>query len=72
MIRYGYLDGAGLAGRSGDQPASFELDDHLVHARRGDFEEALKVGLGGWSLVQQRVGVNEREVLALLFRESWR
>jgi len=41
-----------------------------VDAGWGDAEEALEVGLGGRLTVEQDVGVDERQVLALLLREA--
>ena len=49
---------------------SFERHDHLVDGRWCDLEVASQVGLGGRSLVDGGVGVNEGEVLALLFGEA--
>jgi hypothetical protein len=59
-----------LARDSGDQTASLELDNHLVDCWRRDLEEAPEVGLRWRSLVEQRVRVNEGEVLALPFGKS--
>ena len=38
---------------------------------RCDAEEALEVGLGGRLTVEQDVGVDEGQVLALLLGEAW-
>jgi hypothetical protein len=43
-----------------------------VDGGRRDLEEALHVGLGGRSPIDERVHVDEREVLALLLGEAWR
>jgi len=50
----------------------FELEDHLMDCGRGDLEETPEVGLGRWAFVEQGVGMDERQVLALLFGELWR
>jgi hypothetical protein len=52
-------------------PSRFELLDHRVNARRRHAEEPLEVGLGGCLPVEQDVGVNEGEVLALGLGEAW-
>jgi hypothetical protein len=46
-----------------------------MDGRRGDAEEALHVAFGGRSTVEQAIGPDEGEVLALLFgepRSGWR
>ena len=63
-------DASGLAGESTNQTAALELDDHPVDGWRGDAEELLDVGLGGGATVEQDVGVDEGEVLALLVGEA--
>jgi len=55
-----------------NQPAPFKLNDHAVDGRWRDLEEALHVGHGWRSAVDERVHVNEREVLALLLGEAGR
>ncbi len=52
-----------------DKPGFFEREQHLVDGGRGDLEEALHVGLGRRAAVDQRIGVDKREILALLGRE---
>ena len=51
---------------------SFERHDHLVNRGRSDLEMALHVGFGGWTAKHMRVGVDESQVLALLFGEAGR
>ena len=53
-----------------NQAVSFEGDDHLVHRGRGDLKVALHVGLGGRATEDARVGVDEGQVLPLLFGEA--
>ena len=53
-----------------DQTISFERHDHLVDRGRTDLKVALHVCLGGWAPEHVRVGVDEGEVLALLFSEA--
>ena len=58
-----------------DQSGTLEGEDHLMDGRRGDAEEALHVAFGGRSTVEQAIGPDEGEVLALLFgeaRSGWR
>jgi hypothetical protein len=62
-------DRAGLAGYTADQAGALKLDDHLVDRGRRDSKELLEIGLGWRSAVEQRVCVNERQVLALLLGE---
>jgi len=37
-----------------------------MDGRRGDGEEALHVGFGGWASHDERIGMNEGQILALL------
>ena len=67
-----HRDRTGLAGDTADQTSSFEFDDHLVDSGWCDLEEPLEIGFGGRSSIQQGVRGNERQVLPLLFSESWR
>ena len=46
-----------------------EREHHAMDRRRGDLEEALHVRFGGRLAVELRVGVDEGQVLALLFGE---
>src|SRR6185436_13299417 len=47
------------------QPTALQLENHAVHAGWSDAEEALQVGLGGRTAVDQRISVDESEILAL-------
>jgi hypothetical protein len=49
---------------------SFERHDHLVDRGWADFKVALHVCLGGWAPEHLRVGVDEGQVLTLLFGEA--
>ena len=62
-------DASGLPGGAFDQPRTVEIENHLVHCRRRDPEISLHVRLGGRPAVELRVGMNERQVLALPFGE---
>ena len=55
-----------------DECSALEGQDHLVDRGRGDMEVALQVGLGGRTAHHQRVGVDEGQILALLFGEAMR
>ena len=55
-----------------DEAISFERHDHLVNRRRSDLEMALHVGFGGRAAKHVRIGVDEGQVLALLFGEAVR
>jgi hypothetical protein len=63
-------DAAGGTGGALDEAGAFEGKDHLMDGGRGDAEEALQVGLGGWSGMDAGIGVDERQVLPLLGREA--
>ncbi len=64
------LDTPWLAWLSLDEAYSFEGENHLMNGWRGDLEVPLHVALGGWSAHDAGVGVNEGEVLPLLFGEA--
>ena len=66
------LDASGDAGLTPNEAISFEGHDHLVDRRRADLKVALHVGLCGWASEHVRVGVDEGQVLALLFGEAAR
>jgi len=70
VVRERHGDRAGAAGDAADQAEPLELDDHLVDRGRRDLEEPLEVGLRWWSTMEQRVRVDECQVLALLLGES--
>jgi len=42
-----------------------------MNGRRGDGEEALHIGLGRWLVHDERIGVDEGQVLALFICEGW-
>ena len=50
---------------SGDEAGSFERQHHLMHGWRRRLEKARHIGLRGRTAVDERIGVNEGEVLAL-------
>jgi hypothetical protein len=53
-----------------NEAVSFERHDHLVDRGRADLKVALHIGLGGRASEHVRVGVDECQVLALLFGEA--
>ncbi len=53
-----------------DQPSAFECEQHLVDGWRGDAKAALQVGLGWRPAEDQRVGMDEGQILPLLWREA--
>lgn len=63
-------DASSAAWRSADEAVAFEREHHLMNGRGSDCEEALHVGLGGRSSDDERISVNEGQVLALLFGEG--
>ena len=60
----------GDAGLASDQAIAFERDDHLMDRGWADAEVALHIGFGGWASEHARVGVDEGQILALLFGEA--
>jgi hypothetical protein len=64
------LDASGDAGLTANEAVSFERYDQLVDRGRANLKVALHVGLGGRASEHVRVGVDESQVLALLFGES--
>ena len=64
------MDASGDAGLTKNQAISFERHDHLVDRGRADLKVALHVGLGGRAPEHVRVGVDESQILALLFGEA--
>jgi len=42
-----------------------------MNGRRGDGEEALHIGLGRWLPHDQRIGVDEGQILPLFIGEGW-
>ena len=71
MGRNEEFDASGEARLTANEAVSFEGDDHLVDRWRTDLEVALQIGLGGWASEHVRVGVDEGQILALLFGERW-
>jgi hypothetical protein len=53
-----------------DETISFERHDHLVHRGRADLKVALHIGLGWRAPEHVGVGVDEGQVLTLLFGEA--
>ena len=64
------LDASGDAGLTPNEAIAFEGHDHLVNRGRADLKVVLHVGLGGWTPEHVRIGVDEGEVLALLFGKA--
>jgi len=64
------LDASGDTGLTPNEAISFERHDHLVDRGRADLKVALHIGLGGWAAEHVRIGVDEGQVLALLFGEA--
>lgn len=64
------FDAARHAGLAPDEAGAFECQHHLMDGWRGDAEMALQVGLGGRPAENLRIGVDEGQILALLWREA--
>jgi hypothetical protein len=64
------LGASGDAGLTPKEAISFERHDHLVDRGRADLKVTLHVGLGRWASEHVRIGVDESQVLALLFDEA--
>jgi len=54
-----------------DKAGSFERYHHLVNRGRADPKILLQVGFGRRPAVQARIGVDKRQILALLGREGF-
>jgi len=65
-------DASGLPWCAGDQAQALQRLHHVVDGGRVDAEETLHVGLGGRAAVDQGIGVDEGQVLALKLGESRR
>jgi hypothetical protein len=64
------VDATGDAWLTSNEAISFERDDHLVDRGRADLKVALHIGLVGRASEHVPVGVNESQILALLFGEA--
>lgn len=64
------FDAAGDAGLTTNEALAFEGDNHLMDGRWADLEVALHVGFGRRAPEHVRVGVDEGQILALLFGEA--
>lgn len=64
------MDASCDAGLTANETISFERHDHLVDRGRADLKVALHVGLGGWTPEHVRIGVDESQVVALLFGKA--
>ena len=64
------MDAPWLAWLALDEACSFEGQNHLMNCWWRDLEVSLHVGFGGRSSVDAGVGVNEGEILPLLFGEA--
>jgi hypothetical protein len=64
------FDASGDAGFALDEAGAFEGEHHLVNRWRGDAEVPLQVGFGWWPAEDAAIGIDEGEVLALLFGEG--
>lgn len=53
-----------------DQPSSFESEHHLVDRGRTNAKVPLEIGFGGRSAEDARIGIDERQTLTLLWRET--
>ena len=66
------FDASGDTWLASDQTGAFERKNHLVNRGRRDLEMTLHVGLGRRAPEQPRIGIDEGQVLALLFGEAGR
>ena len=57
-----------MPGRSRNEPAYFECQDHLMYGWRRDSEVLLHFGLSGRASMDFAVVMDEDQVLALFFR----
>ena len=66
-----HFDAAGNARLSCNEACAFKREHHLVNRRRADTKILLHVGFGRRPAVQAGVGVDERQILALLWGEGF-
>lgn len=59
----------GLTMSAAYETESFKLNDHIVDTRCRSTEEALEVCFGGWLAIEERIRVDEGQVLALFVRK---
>ena len=64
------FDAASDTWLASDQAGFLEGDDHLMDGGWADAEVALHIGFGGRSSEDARIGVDEGQILALLFGEA--
>jgi hypothetical protein len=64
------LDASGDAGLTSNEAVPLKRHDHLVDRGRADLKVALHVCFGGWAPEHVRIGIDEGQVLALLFGEA--
>ena len=64
------FDAAGDAGLTANEALAFEGENHLVNRGWADAEMMLHVGFGRRAPEHVRVGVDEGQILALLFGEA--
>ena len=65
------VDASSAAWLSANQALAFKGQHHLMHGGWRDGEEPLHVGLGWRAAHHQSVGMDEGQILALLFGEAW-
>jgi hypothetical protein len=64
------LDASGDAGLTPNEAVSFERHDRLVDRGWADLKVALHIGFRGQASEHVRVGVDESQVVTLLFGEA--
>ena len=67
MWRNQHLNASRDAWLASDETFAFECEDHLVDRRWSDAEALLHLSFGGRPPVHARVGVDEGQILALLW-----
>ena len=65
------LDASGDTRLTPNKSGAFEGENHLVNRGRADAEMTLHVGFGRSVPEHVRVGVDEGQILSLLFGEPW-
>ena len=65
------LDASGDTRLTPNKAGAFEGENHLVHRGWADAEMTLHVGFGRSAPEHVRVRVDEGQILALFFGESW-
>ena len=66
------FDASGDTGLTANEAVAFECEHHLVNRGWADLEVTLHIDFGRSAAEHARVGIDEGQILALLFGEAFR